>query len=178
MWANALTPLCKRRPRPRPGRLRWLDQAASSSSGAFDAPSISKDFGVGRTRELRKEDISSNGQHDRELRVARNQALFRAVNEKIREMNDGVAVLTGTFAVTCECGDLACLELLELPVEAYERARESPYTFVVLADHVDPDVERVVATDDTHVIVEMPGTAARRVLDDTAPVTLQHREGD
>lgn len=157
-------------------RVRLLEQPASSSSAFRTRPLISKDFGVSQTRDLRKEDISSDGQQDREIRAARNHALFRAVNEKIREMNNGVAVLTGTFAVTCECADLACLEMLEIPVDAYERVRESPYTFVVLADHADPDVERVVAGDDAYAIVEMPGEPARRVLDESALVRPRHHQ--
>jgi hypothetical protein len=86
-------------------------------------------------------------------------------------VNDGFGELTETFAVACECADLACLQMLEVSPELYAQVRESPYTFVVAAGHVYPDVERVVAEHDGHVVVEAIGADARRLLAETA--TLQ-----
>jgi hypothetical protein len=112
--------------------------------------------------------ISPDASQEGEIGAARKQAVFRAVNEKIRAMNDGFTVLTGTFTVACECADSGCLAMLEISVEAYDRVRASPYTFVVLADHVDLAVGRAVAADDSYVILELLGADARRVLDEAA----------
>jgi len=47
------------------------------------------------------EDGSSSD--EREVRAARNQALFRAVNEKILEINESFGALNGSISVACEC---------------------------------------------------------------------------
>lgn len=151
-----------------PGRFVFLRSGAWSSI-ANDSVSV-------ETPANRKDDISAEGQQDRELRAARTQALFRAVNEKIRAVNDDFAELTGSFTVACGCADPVCLEMLEIPVDVYRRVRQSPYTFVLLADHVDGAVERVVAQEDSYVVVEMPGEDARRLLDETAPARADGEE--
>jgi hypothetical protein len=104
------------------------------------------------------------------LHAARNQALFRAVNEKVRAVNDGFGELAETYAVACECADSSCLQMLEVAPELYARVRESPYTFIVAAGHVYPDVECVVAAYDGHVVVEAIGADARRILAETATI--------
>ncbi len=94
--------------------------------------------------------------------------MFRAVNEKIRTVNDGFGELTGSFAVACECADAGCLQMLEVVPELYATVRRSPYRFIVAAGHVYSDVERVVTEHDGYVVVEAIGGAARRVLAETA----------
>jgi hypothetical protein len=134
-------------------------------------------LGVGDDATYGKEEIATDAQQDREIRAARNQALFRAVNETIRAVTDGFAVITGTFTVACECGDPGCLEMVEISMDEYERVRASTYTFVVRSDHVDPGVEHVVGESNGYVVVEMRGEAARTVLDETAPARLlEHQE--
>jgi hypothetical protein len=56
----------------------------------------------------------ASNQDEREIRAARNQALFRAVNEQIKSMNEAYAEFTGTFAIACECASQSCIETLEL----------------------------------------------------------------
>ena len=97
---------------------------------------------------------------EREVRAARNQALFRAVNEKMYELLEQFGDVTDTHSVACECADVQCVQLLEIPAEAYRQVRESPRTFVVLADHVYPDVERVVSSNDGYAVVEAIGKGA------------------
>src|SRR4051812_7218559 len=84
----------------------------------------------------------------REKRVARNQSLFREVNERVldlSEAHDGHAELTLIHWV-CECADQACVERIALSLREYETIREIPTRFVVApsGDHLHPDVERVV----------------------------------
>jgi 5-bromo-4-chloroindolyl phosphate hydrolysis protein len=99
-------------------------------------------------------------QHEREVRAARNQALFRAVNEQIKTINDAVATLTGSFAISCECADTNCIETLELSPEQYEAVRAEPRQFAVLPGHVYPDVENVVRESNGFVVVEKIAQAA------------------
>ena len=94
---------------------------------------------------------------EREIRAARNQALFRAVNEKMLELNEVFGKIVGTFAVACECSRIDCVALMEIPPDAYRAVRESPRTFAVCPDHVDVEVERVVSTYDGYTVVEVLG---------------------
>jgi hypothetical protein len=81
---------------------------------------------------------------EREVRAARNQSLFREINERLKETNDAFAEVVGTYAIACECADLECMETLEIGPVHYQAVRKNPRRFVVLRGHVYPDVERVV----------------------------------
>src|SRR5215210_574122 len=98
--------------------------------------------------------MDESTQRDRELRAARNQALFRAVNEKLRELNDAFAEVTERYAIACECADVSCVETLHIVMEEYVAVRDHHNHFVVLKDHVYPEVERVIGQNDGYVVVE------------------------
>ena len=100
---------------------------------------------------------------EREVRAARNQALFRAVNERIRDVTEGLASITETFVIACECADIECIETLAIPPDEYVAVRGEPRQFAVLPGHVYPDVERVVEERDAYVVVEKTGAAAEVV---------------
>jgi hypothetical protein len=82
----------------------------------------------------------------REERIARNEALFREVNERIRQVRAGAGDLGSrdTFAVLCECGDQNCVEEIRLTPQDYERIRADPRQFVITPGHGVPDVEEIV----------------------------------
>jgi 5-bromo-4-chloroindolyl phosphate hydrolysis protein len=109
--------------------------------------------------------MESANQRDRELRAARNEALFRSVNEKLRELNEAFSDVSETYAIACECADVSCVETLHVGTQEYLAVREHPRRFVVLRDHVIEDVERVVATTDGYAVVEK--TAAVSEITDT-----------
>ena len=102
----------------------------------------------------------TSNQDDREIRAARNQALFRAVNEQIKSMNEAYAEVAGTFAIACECADTSCIQTLELSRDEYEAVRAEPRHFAVLPGHVYPDVEDVVRESNGYVVVEKIARAA------------------
>ena len=96
---------------------------------------------------------------EREIRAARNQSVFRAVNEKLKGINAAFESIVGRHEVVCECADLDCVETIEISREEYGDVREKADRFVVLAAHVYPDVERVVGGHDGYVVVEKTGVA-------------------
>ena len=98
-------------------------------------------------------------QQEREVRAARNQALFRALNEKLKELNDSFASLTGMFTIACECADQSCIEMIEIRPEEYLAIRAEPRHFAVLPGHVYPDVETVVGGNDGYTVVQKTGAA-------------------
>jgi hypothetical protein len=95
----------------------------------------------------------------REFRAARNESLFRTVNENVRSVNETFATITDLFTVMCECADVGCTQSIAIPRHEYVAARANDRHFVVVPSHVDPDVERVVSERDGFVMVEKTGEA-------------------
>ncbi len=94
-------------------------------------------------------------------RKARNQALFRQVNERIAEQAAGWEVQTEAQSFVCECSRTGCTEQIELPVLAYARVREDPTTFLILRGHEDLEHEEVLADEGGYLIARnRPGLAA------------------
>jgi hypothetical protein len=89
---------------------------------------------------------------DREARIARNEALFRQVNERIREVPlDAHPDELREFL--CECGSAECTEAIQLTLSEYEEVRADPRKFAVLPGHLVSDVESVVAANERFVTV-------------------------
>jgi hypothetical protein len=74
----------------------------------------------------------------REERIAKVEALFRDVNERIAEASERFESDDAEFM--CECADPACAERLEVPLDEYEEVRDDATTFVLDPDHIRPDV--------------------------------------
>lgn len=90
--------------------------------------------------------------NEREVRIAKTEALFRDVNERIAETSERFDTDEAVFM--CECADPACAERLEVPLDEYEEVREEPTRFMLDPDHVVPDVEEVVRRRQGYAIVE------------------------
>ena len=98
--------------------------------------------------------METQDQLGRNLRATRNEALFRVVKEKLRELNETFSEVSETYVIACECADVRCVKTLHVGMQEYLDVREHSSRFVVLRDHVFPNVERVVATVDGYVVVE------------------------
>jgi hypothetical protein len=68
---------------------------------------------------------------DRARRVGLNEAIFRQVNEQIRDLNRTFETEEGTMTVICECGNSDCTERLQLRVQEYERVRSDARLYVI-----------------------------------------------
>jgi hypothetical protein len=78
----------------------------------------------------------------RKERLARNESLFREVNERIEQMSG-----QGSFEpieFLCECGEASCTETIPLSRSEYEQVRSNPLLFVIKPGHGIADVETVV----------------------------------
>lgn len=95
-----------------------------------------------------------------EERLALNEALFRDVNERIREISDTFEQADATYDFLCECSDPSCSERVVLTPAEYEHVRAEPTRFVVAKGHALPEIESVVEQARDHVIVEKEGAAA------------------
>ena len=100
---------------------------------------------------------------DRETRAARNQSLFREINERVKQLNEGFSMVLPVGEWICECADDTCVERIELSATAYEAVRNNGAKFLVAPSdqHVLLDVERVTERNDCYWVVEMFGTAGK-----------------
>jgi hypothetical protein len=101
----------------------------------------------------------------REERLARNETLFRAVNENIEEAATSARSVMPTFEFFCECSNVDCTLLLPMTVSEYERVRSDPRQFVVAPGHELPEIEVVVARTDAYQVVLKEGDAAKFVTE-------------
>jgi hypothetical protein len=97
----------------------------------------------------------------RPARAARNESLFRAVNEEVEAAARSYSGAMFTEFV-CECSRIDCTEPVSLTLTEYEEVRKVATHFVVRPDHVDEAVEVVVGSGEgRYVVVEKVGDAAR-----------------
>jgi hypothetical protein len=84
---------------------------------------------------------------------SRNSALFRHVNDRIREVS-GTWGNLGPIGFLCECGDPDCTAVINLAVKEFEMVRSAPGRFVVVRGHEHSGAETVVASEEGYLIVE------------------------
>jgi hypothetical protein len=106
------------------------------------------------------------GRSDEE-RVGHNESVFRAINERVEEI--GTAV-DGPTEFLCECARTDCTQRIDVPLDAYERARASSRHFLVASGHEQLEHERVVDQGNGWLLVTKIG-AAGEVADDEDPRT-------
>ena len=85
-------------------------------------------------------------------KIARNESLFREVNERIAETTSRLGSRDARFI--CECPDPTCSERIELTMEEYEDVRRDGTTFLIVPGHEDKRAESVVEVKDDHAVVE------------------------
>jgi hypothetical protein len=95
-----------------------------------------------------------------QARIARNESIFRDVNEAI-ESGHWPGEEDAPVAFRCECARLGCSRLIEITVGEYERVRAHSRRFLVASDHDLSAVETVVETYPGYVVVEKRGEAGR-----------------
>jgi hypothetical protein len=91
-----------------------------------------------------------------EERAARNEVVFRRVNEEVAGLGQGG---DGVFSFVCECAEAACVERIELRLDEYEAVRADPRRFLLKPGHERGELERVVERRDGYVVVEKLGDA-------------------
>jgi hypothetical protein len=87
------------------------------------------------------------------VRRAKNEALFREINERLQSLNDDY----GTSEWVCECSDLECVGRIEMTDSEYEAVRQHGAHFALLVGHEQMDLEHVVARHGNYVVTEKTG---------------------
>ena len=89
------------------------------------------------------------------IKAAKNQTLFRDVNERIKNFDDS----NPETEFVCECARPECQEMIAMSLDDYDEIRRVPTHFLVVANegHVFLDVERIVETRSGYWVVEKFG---------------------
>ena len=103
-------------------------------------------------------------------RLARNEAVYRDVNEQIDALNSLGPALP-RFPIVCECASEGCAQTLTIEHRLYEAVRAHPERFIVKAGHVAPTVDEVVEDLGELVVVAKRPGKPREVAEATDPRT-------
>ena len=94
------------------------------------------------------------------MRRARNEALFREVNEQVRTVSGQFGTQAEETAFVCECSNDGCVQRIRVPGDVYERVRQNPRRFLLVPGH-ENEFERIVERANGYLIVEKEGDAGR-----------------
>jgi hypothetical protein len=97
-----------------------------------------------------------------ETRAGEVEALFREVNERVKELNERLEPVAEHGSWACECAEPFCLLRIDMTQAEYAELREQPTHFAIAPDakHYDPGVETIIRQTDRFWIVEKRGEAA------------------
>ena len=99
----------------------------------------------------------------RQERLARNEALFREVNERVL----AIAAVHGdddhVYEFYCECSNVDCTFHLRATIAQYEAVRAHPDRFLIAPSHSLPEIETVVEKRDEWWVVEKQGEPGQLV---------------
>jgi hypothetical protein len=106
-------------------------------------------------------------------RMAKNEALFRSVNERVKELTDRLPTVgliddPPIEEYLCECADIECMERVAITPEEYEHVRSNPLWFIVALGHVVPDIELIISENERFIVVEK-GPGEREIVMATDP---------
>ena len=93
----------------------------------------------------------------RQRRIAKNEASFRDINERLEEGLRKVQHQPEMLEFLCECGDRTCEQHISLRLDEYEAVRGDSRRFAIVPGHVCPDTERIVAGNERYEVVEKFG---------------------
>jgi hypothetical protein len=105
--------------------------------------------------------------NDEAEQIARTEALFREVNERIAESAERFHATETNFV--CECADPLCTHRVGTTLAEYERVRDEGTTFLLVPGHEDERVEAVVEASEGHSVVEKRHPQVRRLVLDLDP---------
>ena len=95
---------------------------------------------------------------DQEKKLARNEVLFRDVNENIEKAAIENRYQSGELPVfVCECSDAECGDLIRLSLTQYEEVRRHGDRFFLSPGHEVLDIERIIESFDGYLVVQKVG---------------------
>lgn len=128
---------------------RWLDRSSIEATRAKLGE---------RSYTVERPGSSAAAAASREQRLAKNEVLFREVNERIEQAAED-ASFEGLMVFVCECGNAECAETIEVTLAEYEAARSQPTLFLVVPGHEHGEITRVLEQNERFAVVEKVGEA-------------------
>jgi hypothetical protein len=95
-------------------------------------------------------------------KLARTEALFREVNERIAETAERFEAEETKFV--CECADQSCTHRVDATLDEYERVRADGATFLLVPGHEDERIETVVQVEGDRAVVEKRHPMVTRIV--------------
>jgi hypothetical protein len=102
-------------------------------------------------------------------KIARTEALYREVNERIAEAAERLEATETSFV--CECADPKCTHRVGATLAQYEQVRDDGDTFLLVPGHEDERVEAVVRRSEEHAVVEKQDPVVRKLVLELDPRT-------
>lgn len=99
---------------------------------------------------------------------ARNQALFREVNERIEQVNETFDT-DGKGSFVCECGNPECTQAIAVTRAEYARIRGCASRFAIALNHENPETETLIEQNDRFAVVETYAGQASEIARETDP---------
>jgi hypothetical protein len=103
----------------------------------------------------------------RQERAARNQLLFRTINEQIKDLGERILTAVEEVDFACECADTSCTKTIRLSPEKFAAINETENRFIVLPGHELSEVEDTLEFCDGFVIVSKRGAGAEYVKENS-----------
>jgi hypothetical protein len=103
-----------------------------------------------------------------EERAARNEALFREVNDRVEGLHAPTEP-RGTADFICECADDSCTTRITVPLDTYERVRSNSRHFLVKPGHEKLHLEEVIESEADFLVVSKNAPDAARIAEETNP---------
>ena len=108
--------------------------------------------------------ISSIAMDPRAELVAKNEDHHRDLNDRIEDSYESHA-MDWQMDVVCECGRQDCDVFLKVTKAEYEGVRADPRRFVIIRDHLDPEVDVLISEGERFTVVaKREGEAAEVAL--------------
>jgi hypothetical protein len=97
----------------------------------------------------------------RETRLGLNEAIFREVNERLEGLAEHFRLgQTEPLDLVCECRKATCVERIQMSRAEYEAIRADATHFALYPGHAEPEVERVIVSQQGYDVVAKKGSAA------------------
>ena len=95
-------------------------------------------------------------------RAARNEEVFRDINERIEQGAEQHGV-EAPLSFHCECGRAWCVTTIDVPPAEYESVVNERYHFILIPGHEQPEIERIVDRRGGYIVVEKIGEARDQI---------------
>jgi hypothetical protein len=97
---------------------------------------------------------------ERQERVSKNEAMYRAVNRELERASREAGGDAGDqIEALCECGEDGCTATLEISVSEYDDAHRERDRFVVVPGHENEEIEHVATRTERYLVVDKFGEA-------------------